>query len=240
MLAFEKDVRKRTQARMTDLHRDSQKADLVSGVHKKYQPLDDAGQRYPDERKPVHLLINDAIQGFSDAWQEETELVGRKEAANTEARADVVLPNGRVLAEAVPVGYLLFLEKQLQHVRTFVEKLAELPVGENWTWNPDDALYHSDDKVTQRTEKIPEVVQMTPTTKEHPGTAQLMARDKVVGLWTTVLYSGATTRARKRVMLDHIAEISDAVKAAREKANEVVAPPPTNLAERIMEYVLGV
>lgn len=236
LLAFEREIRKRTQRELTELHRDVATEALVSGVTKTYKPLAEDGVVFPAENKPVNLRYEDAIQRFRVAWIEECEVVDRKEEANTRARADVLVDD-IVIARGVPVGYLLFVEKQLEHVRTFLSKMVELPIGETWAWDDGQGLHVSEESVTQRVEKVPDVLKLTEATEKHPPTAQVIARDKPVGLWRTRKLSGAIPAARKRELLAQVAKLSKAVKEAREKANTVECQSASSFAEEIMGYV---
>lgn len=235
LLAFEKDVRKRTQLAMTEVHRESKNDALMSGVSKRYVPADEAGMRYPDERKHVQLTATDAIDRFTEAWSEEVEVVSRKDWANLEARADLVV-DGEALGRAIPATHLLFLEKHLEHVRTFLTEMAVLPTGPDWSFDEASGLHRTAESVTHRTEKTVEALVLLQPTKEHPGQAKEVVRDRVVGHWYTTLLSGAMTADRKRYLLGRLARLADAVKAAREQANAVeVSTAP--LGEELLAYV---
>ncbi len=237
LLAFEKDVRKRTQATMTEVHRDSANEARMKGVHKTYKPLEEGGVRYPDEGSPVALKAEDAIERFREAWMEEAEIVERKDRANLEARADILVFGGQVVAQGLPATHLLFLEKHLEHVRTFLEKIAVLPEQTNWTYSEQTGLFSSPESMTQRTEKVPEVVTLLQPTKEHPGQAQIVSRDKVVGHWYTTLSHGGLPLERKRLYLARLAQLSDAVKEARERANEASVPAVSDTAASLLQFI---
>jgi hypothetical protein len=54
--------------------------------------------------------------------------------------ADVVV-DGVVLATAVPVTHLLFLDKQLSDMRTFIAKLPVLDPAKEWQYDPNKGMY---------------------------------------------------------------------------------------------------
>ncbi|WP_443732109.1 DUF7873 family protein [Streptantibioticus silvisoli] len=58
-----------------------------------------------------------------------------KERANRAARADVTVEGRTILAD-VPVTWLLFLEKRLTDLRTFVKKPPVLDAAGSWSPDP--------------------------------------------------------------------------------------------------------
>lgn len=220
LLAFEKDARKRAQTDMTEVHRVSSEDKLLQGVSKRYQPLEEGGMQYPSERSPVTLRWDDAVRRFRTAWGEEADVVARKDVTNRGAIADVVV-EGQTLLRDVPATHLLFLEKHLEHVRTFVTKITELQVGMDWQWDAASGLHRTDERVSHRTEKLQEPIVLYDATDKHPAQTQLIVRDKIVGHWFTTFYSGGIPAGTKRDMLARLAKLTDAVKEARERANAV-------------------
>jgi len=235
LLAFEKDVRKRAQAEITQIHRDTQQENLFHGVHKRYEPVAEGGYPYPDEKSPVTLRVEDAIARFRAAWIEETDVVERKDRANTGATADVVI-DGVTLAVNVPATHLLFLEKQLEHVYTFVSKLVELPIGTEWTFDEQTGLHRSPVKVTHKGEKAQKPIVLYAATAEHPAQTQLITQDEIIGHWHTTNYCGAIPAERKRALLARIAKVRDAVIVAREMANSVIVNERGH-AHEILDFV---
>lgn len=70
-------------------------------------------------------------------------MTATREWANRLAAADVVV-DGTVLLPQVPVPYLLFLEKQLTDLHTFVRKLPVLDASEAWTLDPSTDSWKTD------------------------------------------------------------------------------------------------
>jgi len=238
LLAFEKSVRKRSQTEMTEAHRQSADERLCSGLVKRYEAGQDGGIQYPTERVPVNTRYQDAIRRFSEAWTAEVDVVGRKDRANRTAAADVQV-DGRTLLADVPATHLLFLEKQLEHVRTFAEKLAELPVGITWQYEESSGLHRSDERMTQRTEKLQTPIVLYDATEKHPAQTQLITKDIVVGHWYSTSYSGAVPAERKRAIIARLDKVLHAIKAARERANTVEVPEPSSDAADVLGYVFG-
>jgi hypothetical protein len=238
LLAFEKGVRKRSQAEMTEAHRQSADERLCSGLVKRYEPAEDGGVQYPTERVPVTVRFSEAIRRFSDAWAAEVDVVSRKDRANLTALADVEV-EGRALLSGVPATQLLFLEKQLEHVRTLLEKMAELPVGVSWQYEGSSGLHRSDERLTQRTEKLQTPIVLYDATEKHPAQTQLITKDVVVGHWYTTNYSGGVPAEQKRAMVARLDRLANAVKTARERANTVEVPAEGSEGAAMLRYIFG-
>jgi hypothetical protein len=219
IIAIEKGVKSRVYSEVTELHKDAQKAEPYTGFSKVYRKRDEEGEDFPPEQKRVRLSAPDVLRRVATLETELFDVEATKEWANTQARADIVL-DGTVLLEQVPVTYLLFLEKQLTDVRTFVDKMPVLEEAEEWMEDPNTGLFRSARVVTHRTKKSPKVVVKYEATKDHPAQTELIYEDLVIGYWDTVKHSGALPAPRKAVVLERIDKLLKAVKMAREQAND--------------------
>ena len=63
-------------------------------------------------------------------------------------------------------------------------------------------------------------------------------KNRVVGYWDTVKMSAAMPTLRRRQLLERIEALSNAVKAAREQANEAEAPP-REVAKALFDYLFA-
>lgn len=236
--ALHRGTRERATRQLTDLHRESQKTNLYEGLAKRYTPLDELDVDRPaDVDQPVQLraddVLNDLVETLTTAWDVEATL----ERTNQEATADIVV-DGDLLVAAVPATFLLHLQKQLDNVRTFIDKLPTLPTGETWAYDP-VAGYHVTRPVrTGSTRKKPTALVLYPATDKHPAQTQAYNEDVVVGHWETVKRSGALTVAHKRELLRRVNQLQDAVKEARQRAN-MTAARDLRPARVLFEFLLG-
>ena len=220
IIAVEKGVKSDAARRVTDLHRDVQKQPLLSGISRSYQPRDDDGDRLPPESTRVQVKADDVLAEASQILTRLFDVTLTKDIANCKAAADVVV-NGEPLLKAVPVTYLLFLEKQLTDVHTFVAKLPLLDPAEDWedAIDPVTGCWKTRPAQTVRSKKIPRNHVISEATKEHAAQVQVYMEDVPAGDWTTVKFSGALPATRVRALLDRVEEVQRAVKYAREEAN---------------------
>src|SRR5687767_5696985 len=112
---------KKSQAKdtLTEAYHQLKKPELLNGIVRTYQPRDEGGEPQPDERKMVQLKVNETIRQVMRDLVEMFDIVATQDWANSTAKADVVV-DGHKLLRDVPVTHLLFLEKQMVDLRTFI------------------------------------------------------------------------------------------------------------------------
>ncbi|HBP18405.1 MAG TPA: hypothetical protein DEA08_11555 [Planctomycetes bacterium] len=237
VLAIEKSTKSRVHGEITRMHHSLQKAGLLNGFAKSYQPKDEDGDHYPPERQRVQVNAASELRRAGRLLGELFDVTATKDWANTQATADLVI-DGETLLEQVPATYLLFLEKQLNDLRTFVDKIPVLDQSEEWTYDEQSALFKTEPTQTTRTKKVQRPIVLYPATPEHPAQTQLISEDVAVGNWITVKHSGAIPAPRKAELLERIERLAQATKFAREKANASDAPR-REVGERLFRFLLG-
>jgi hypothetical protein len=185
----------------------------------------------------VQLKVRDAICGVVGALTELFDVVATQDQANCVARANVVVENQTLLKD-VPVTTLLFLEKQLVDLHTFVEKLPTLDPGEAWEYSPDVDHYASEPYQTSKTKKVLKNHVKADATKEHPAQVETYTEDVIVGYWTTIKFSGAIPARERNEMLERVRKLQEAVKCAREEANGRDVELK-KLGGPVLQYVFG-
>jgi hypothetical protein len=237
IIAVSKGVKSQTLRTLTDAHRDVQKQPLLSGISRTYQPKDDEGERLPSESTRVQLTADGVVTEIRTSLVKLFDVVATQDYANCVATADVVV-DGAVIAADVPVTYLLFLEKQLTDLYTFVDKLPALDPSENWTFSDSVGHYAADPVQTTRTKKVPRNHVKAEATEKHPAQVEVYTEDVVVGTWTTVKFSGALPVSRIRELRERVTTLQQAVKFARETANANDVTDVT-VGDRILSYIFG-
>jgi hypothetical protein len=237
ILAIEKGLKTRVYAEFTELHNATQKPPLMNGFHKSYQPRDEDGETYPAESQKVQHNAAEVFDRVATILTELFDITATKDWANCQAKADVVI-DGRVLVKDAPATYLLFLEKQLSDLTTFVAKMAELDPGSDWSVDPSTGLFRGEPSTTQRTKKLQRPIVLYDATEHHPAQTQLITEDVIAGQWVTVKHSGALPAPRKKQLLARIERLSNAVKFAREQANAIEAPDQ-KLGQAVLSYLFA-
>ncbi len=237
ILAIEKGIKTRVYGEFTELHNATQKPALMNGFHKSYAARDEDGETYPSESQKVQYVASEVFERVAKGLCELFDITATKDWANCTARANVVV-DGKPLLEDVPATYLLFLEKQLSDLHTFVGKMAELDPGSDWAVDPGTGLFKTEPTSTQRTKKVQRPITLYEATKEHPAQTQLITEDVIAGTWLTIKYSGAIAAPRKKQLLSRIEKLTNAVKYAREQANASEAPEK-KLGREVFEFLFA-
>ncbi len=238
VLAVEKGIKQRAYTVLTEANKAAQRSASFNGFSKIYQPNDADSETLPPETMRVQNTTSDVLSEVQKALIELFDVTLQKDVANLTALADIKLDNGTAIATKVPATNLLFLEKQLTDVKTFVSNLPELDPAESWTFDQNASLYKSEPQKTNRTKKIQRPIVLYDATEKHPAQTQLITEDTVVGLYTQTKMSGAIPLPNKRAMLVRVDELLRAVQRAREEANAVEAVPQ-KVGAAIFQFIVN-
>jgi len=181
------------------------------------------------------VRAGDVINATVETLTRLLDVTATKDWANTAARADVAV-DGRTILADVPVTYLLFLEKQLVDLRTFIGKLPVLDAAESWTFDEAQDCYATGAVETTKTRKVPRNHVKAEATKEHPAQVEVYYEDVTVGWWRTVKFSGALPATRVHELLARVERLQEAVKFAREAANAAEVTD-RHVGRAVLDYV---
>jgi hypothetical protein len=220
IIAVEKGVKSKSFADLTEAHHAVQKTGPLAGISRVYQPKDEEGEQLPPESTRVQLKAEEILRGVATTLTRLFDVTATKDWSNLSARADVVVDE-QTIARDVPVTYLLFLEKQLVDLHTFVKKLPVLDAAESWARDDSTDSWKTEPVRTIRTKKVPRNHVKAEATEKHPAQVDVYYEDVAVGYWTTVKFSGALPAKRVNDILDRVLKLQTAVKFAREEANNV-------------------
>ncbi|ROO59257.1 hypothetical protein EDC02_1052 [Micromonospora sp. Llam0] len=237
IIAVEKGVKSKSFAELTEAHHVVQKQPLLSGISRTYQPKDEEGEQFPPESTRVQVHAEQVLRDVAKTLTRLFDVTATKDWANTRATADVVV-DGRTLVTAAPVSYLLFLEKQLVDLHTFVKKLPVLDAAESWSRDESTDSWRTEPVRTVKTKKVPRNHVKAEATDKHPAQVEVYYEDVPVGYWTTVKFSGALPARRVNELLDRIAALQTAVKFAREEANGAEVTDQ-RIGDTVFGYLFG-
>ena len=222
VIAIEKGIKSKGNTEKSEFYKIAQKPALFSGFVKRYRPLNEQGEKFPDEKSKVQYTAQGLLTSIGSTLRALFDVEATKDYANCIARADVVV-DGRVLVEGSPATFLLYLDKELTDLATFAAALPTLSEDEDWTRDENAGIFKTDPTTTHRTKKMQRPIVLYPATPEHPAQTQLVTDDELVGFWEQTKHSGALTVDEKKRLQARIQRLADAVKAAREQANMVEA-----------------
>lgn len=236
VLAIEKGVKSDTESKLSKLYQGLEKTVLFNGFVRTYEKKDAEGEDFPSEKQNVQLNAESVVKNAAKVLTDLFDVTMRKDVANRGAIADVEV-DGVTIAKDVPVTTLLFLEKKLTDVKTFISKLPVLDGAEDWRRDEGTGLFKSEPTKTLRTKKVQKGIVLYQATPEHPAQTQLITSDEIVGSYNLVKLSGAMPAERKEELLERVEKLLKAVKVAREAGNSVSAPQ-VELGEKIFGFLL--
>ncbi|MFD4689579.1 hypothetical protein [Streptomyces sp. NPDC056452] len=237
IIAVEKGVKSKSLQDITAAHHKVQKPVQLAGISRTYQPKDEEGEQLPPESTRVQVKTEDVLREMSASLTRLFDVTATKDWANCSARADVTV-DGRTIVREVPVSYLLFLEKQLTDLHTFVKKLPVLDASESWSLDPSTDWWKTDPVRTIRTKKVPRNHVKAEATEKHPAQVDVYYEDVPIGYWTTVKFSGSLPAKRVNELLERVEKLQHAVKFAREEANSAEVTDQ-RVGDAVFGYLFG-
>jgi hypothetical protein len=237
IIAIEKGIKSRSVSEVSELYKTVQKPALFDGFNKAYSPLKDDDEHHPPQSQRVQFNGVEVLRQVANQLTELFDVTATKDFANCHAIADVTV-DGEVLLSKAPATYLLFLEKQLTDLHTFVGKLPVLDPAEEWKLDPNSNLYKTPPSKTVKTKKVQKPIVLYPATVEHPAQTQLITEDVTVGNWEQVKLSGALPEPRRKALLSRIEKLQKAVKFAREQANDTEVTDK-KVGDKILQWLLA-
>ncbi len=236
IIAVVQGKKSRASKLLTEAHHGWNK-DAISGIAKTYRPKAEDGDQLPPESKTIHLDVPQRVGETMEQLASFFDVVMTQENGNTQARADIEI-DGAAFLTGIPVTSLLFLEKQLVDLHTFILSLPVLPPDRQWTFDPNRNCHVTAPIESVRTQKQPRVLVQYEATKEHPAQTGVYNEDVTVGTWTTTYMSSAIPASERAAMLRRVEDFQDAVKRARESANSLEVEQMT-YGRKILAHVFG-
>lgn len=220
ILAVESGATKAHESATTEIYHLAQKHELFAGRLRTYRPKDEDGDKLPPETQFVVATASKLLPTFAEAETKIYDITATKVWANQRAHADVVV-DGVLLLEKVPVEYLLFLEKRLALVNTFLSKLPTLDPTVKWTFDTVNDWYASAPAESTKSVKVLKNHLVHEGNDKHAPQVQTYTADELIGYWSATQLSGAMPASEVAVLKDKVGRLIAAVKMAREEANSI-------------------
>lgn len=237
VIAIEKDIKAKAERELASARSIFGNRGLLSGLARTYTPLDEEGERLPNEATRVQFTARTVLASAQAALAEVLDIVATKDTANCHAKADIVV-DGKPLLSGVPATTLLFLEKQLAELHAFVKPIPTLDAAEEWHFDANQDAYATVPAETTRAKKVLRNHVVAEATQHHPAQVQVYTEDVPVGRWKTTKYSGALPQSELNALLARIERLQRAVKMAREEANRAEAKQQ-QIGETLLRYIFS-
>lgn len=234
-----------TEKVVGELNKLVQKETLFNGYTKSYSPYREATNpeeakagQLPAENVAVQQRARDLLVRAKGTWASLMDLTLTQDSGNTTAIADIFV-DGDAWAKGVPITTLMFLQKQVADVKKFVENLPTPDPAIPWQYDPAQGLLRSKEaQVTQRTQKALRALVKYEATDKHPAQTEAYTVDVPIGEWRKDTFFGGVLAKNKEESLWLIHKLEDAIKVARETANDRDAPQ-RKIGEVLLDRVLA-
>lgn len=237
IIAIVNGKKSKTEKELTEIYHKIQKSELFNGIKRIYTKKNEDGDDFPPESKNIQYSVAEAIQSVTTIWTELLDVIATQDYTNCLAKGTIKVDD-KIILKDVPVTYLLFLEKHLTNVHTFVNKLPVLEAADNWEWDKNNNQYKSEEFRTNKTKKTYFNHVKAEATKEHPAQVEVYPDDIKIGEWTTTKFSGAIPWSEKQALLNKVAKLVDGVKMAREEAN-LTEVREQSVGKEIFDYLFA-
>ena len=222
VLAVEKAAKQKANDVGAQVHKTLQKPDTFFGMRREFFPIDDADEslKKPPENKVVQASVNDLLYEFFGAQAHLCNVTLTKDLGNTKAFANIDL--GGKAPVALPVTFLIWLEKQVNDLRTLFLAIPVLGTDRGWNRTAQDAdLWESDTSTTQAHKKVKKVITLAPPTDKHAAQTALVDEEVFAGVWKTTYQARAIEPKKKQALIAKAEELLRKIKEAREEANAI-------------------
>lgn len=183
--------------------------------------------------------VHETFEYLFKHWANAEDVQFQKNVTNQHAQADVVC--GTLTLSAMPVDELLGLEVRLEKLRQLAKQMPSLNAAKTWVPLPERKGLYKGELVeeTTKTEKEFYPIVLAPATDKHPAQVKEGSRDKVVGKFSMIEFSGAATTEQKARFIERLDDLLAAVKQARQRANTTEVTMH-KVGDKIVDYLMEV
>ncbi len=192
------------------------------------------------EFKKLDTTVPKELVYLSKVVSDYFDVVYQKDLANQEAKADLVI-DGTTIASNVPATTLLGLETRLKNLRLVFDEIPTLSPGADWKIDEamgTDIYKDQHPEIRPKTRKDFEYKILVQPTANHPAQVEKWNIDKEIGHFYKTKWSGCISVAAKSELLSKLDKLLQAVKQARQRANNQEVNTHARLGEKLFEYLL--
>jgi hypothetical protein len=219
------------------------KPDHFLGFHKNLKMFDSSREHEEAAAEQHKALVTTVDEKLKHTWKYAVKYFDallQKEATNQTAMADLVVA-GNVIAEKVPATFLLGMEDRLKRMRDLYESIPTLQPGVEWAKDEAERPGVFKAAYAEKANKTEQTIQhkiLVPPTDKHPAQIEKWTEQVPVGVYSNDRWSGMVSPARKAELLEKVDMLLNAVKKARQRANQAEVVK-NNIAQKFFEFIHG-
>jgi len=196
---------------------------------------------YPNrtENKPVAETVIGKINWVLEHAKAYYDLAAQKDAANCQAKADLVI-GGHTILKEVPAITLLFIENKLKGIRNMIAQAKTLDAARNWhQHDAQDNVWESDPNDRTIKQVVKDHVVVVQAQDKHPAQVREVENEVIRAVSTATELSGFMQTREKADLLMRCDELIQAAKSARQTANDQEVDGNIRIADPIFDYLLN-
>lgn len=242
LLAVEGNLENQAAKAVTDLKNTfEKKRHLFEEKLIAFTPNTEGASQAIEAQSSIQSTIPKELAWISNFISKSLDASYRVSEANTQARADIILENGTVIAEKVPATALLELEKRIAEIHNLVLAIPTLDPAKGFS--PDEArgagFFQARAVNKSRTKKDKKVIVLYAATTEHPAQTQLIDVDVVTGTVSEQEWSSLITPAKKSEYISKVEDLGRAIRQARARANGQEVDTTKSIGANLLKHIFG-
>lgn len=192
------------------------------------------------EQTEIQTTVKQEVDWISAFFAKAVDSAFAIDLANTQAKADIVLESGDIVAKGVPATALLQLAKRVKEVLEFIKTIPTLDPAKGFQLDPakPKGIFVAREVLKPTTKKVQQPLILAPATDKHAAQVQLVVEDVRIGTIHEQEWSSLITPAVKADLLDRGEMLLRAVQKARSRANDTDIDTTTHkIGKMLLEYV---
>ncbi len=198
----------------------AKKVNHFEARYKNYQAKDEEGDTFAPEKQEMVTTVSKKLDHTREVVSKYLDAVAQKEITNTGAKAVLEIDGTPLIDTPLPATLLLSLEGRLKQLREVYNAIPTLDPTESWLWDDQTKTYSAGQKETYKTKKVFRNHVKAEATDKHAAQVEMYTEDVRTGTWFTKRFSGMVTPAEKSVIISRLDKLAQAVKRARQRAND--------------------
>lgn len=200
-------------------------------------PANAATEAAARAERTVPTTVHETFEYLLGFWANAEDVQYQKNLTNQKATGMIELEG--LTLPPLPVDELLGLEVRLEKLRQLAKQMPSLNAAKTWEALPERKGLYKNTLVedTTKTEKEFYPIILAPATDKHPAQVKEGSRDKVVGRFSLLEFSGAATTEQKARFIEQLDDLLAAVKQARQRANTTEVEKQ-KIGEVLVDYLM--